>query len=30
MHEPSPGEVPPPGFVEAHPDPSELEIDAEA
>ena len=30
VHEPSPGEEPPPGWVEAHPDPSELHIDADA
>jgi HD-GYP domain-containing protein (c-di-GMP phosphodiesterase class II) len=30
MHEPSPGEEPPPGWVEAHPDHSDLPIDADA
>jgi HD-GYP domain-containing protein (c-di-GMP phosphodiesterase class II) len=30
MHEPSPGEEPPPGWVEAHPEPGSLEIDAGA
>ena len=30
VHEPAPGEAPPPGWVEAHPDHSELQLDAGA